>query len=95
MALTVTIYRRPDCDFCDQARAWLEAHGVAFTERNLTQDAVASSELARMGVFDAPAIVVGGQVLLSFDPEALAAVLSQDVRGTRAEQQAARTDQGP
>lgn len=95
MGLAITIYRQPGCTFCDQARAWFQAHQVPFAERDLTQDPLARSELARMGVFDGPAIVVAGQVFLSFDPDALRAVLSQDVRGTPEERRAARTDPGP
>ena len=35
---TVTLYVVPHCPLCEGARAWLDAHGVAYSERDVAQD---------------------------------------------------------
>ena len=35
---TVTLYVVPHCPLCDGARAWLDAHGVAYRERDVARD---------------------------------------------------------
>jgi glutaredoxin len=34
----VTIYVVPGCPLCAQARAWLERHGIEYTERDVAND---------------------------------------------------------
>ena len=35
---TVTLYVVPHCPLCAGARAWLDAHGVAYRERDVARD---------------------------------------------------------
>ncbi|HUQ32583.1 MAG TPA: glutaredoxin family protein [Pyrinomonadaceae bacterium] len=34
----VTLYVVPGCPLCSQARAWLERHGIKYTERDVMND---------------------------------------------------------
>jgi glutaredoxin len=34
----VTLYVVPDCPLCSHARAWLERHGIEYTERDVAND---------------------------------------------------------
>lgn len=36
----------PPCSTCKKAKAWLDAHGVAHTDRHIVQDAPTAAELA-------------------------------------------------
>jgi glutaredoxin len=35
---TVTLYVVPDCPLCSRARAWLERHGIEYSERDVAND---------------------------------------------------------
>ena len=53
----IVLYGRPGCHLCDDARAVLERVGVAFTERDITQDdALHAAYLERI-----PVVVVDGE----------------------------------
>ena len=36
--MNVTLYVVPGCPLCSEARAWLERHNVAYTERDVAND---------------------------------------------------------
>jgi glutaredoxin len=36
--MPVTLYVVPGCPLCSQARAWLEHHAIAYTERDVAND---------------------------------------------------------
>lgn len=58
----VEIYTTPTCPDCRQLKAWLTLKGVPFTERDLTDPAVAEEAKARTGVRVAPITVIGTKV---------------------------------
>lgn len=58
----VEIYTTPTCPDCCQLKDWLVRNGVPFTERDLTDPAVADEAKARTGVRVAPITVVGTNV---------------------------------
>ncbi len=58
----VEIYTTPTCPDCHQLKAWLTSNGVPFTERDLTDPAVAEEAKARTGVRVAPITVIGTNV---------------------------------
>lgn len=89
------IFTRPGCGFCDEAKDWLRKRGIAFVERDLTQDHSAVEELERMGVYGEPAIVIDGQVMVEFNPQALEAALAESKKPAKQAREAAGTDQGP
>jgi len=58
----VEIYTTPTCPDCHQLKAWLTQNGVPFTERDLTDAAVAEEAKARTGVRVAPITIIGTNV---------------------------------
>ena len=72
----VVIYTTPTCQYCPAAKRWLEDHGVAYTEYDVSRDPVRATEMYRLtGQGAVPVIRVGGQVMVGFDPLQLAKLL--------------------
>ncbi len=69
------LYTQPGCADSAKVRAWLTEHGVAFTERSVTDQETADA-LAATGVFATPLVVVGETQVLGFRPERLQAALA-------------------
>jgi len=57
------IYSTPTCPDCKALKGWLKANDIAFTERDLTDPAIAEEAKARTGVRVAPITVIGEHVL--------------------------------
>ena len=68
------LYTQSGCVESARVRAWLEQHGIAFVERNVTDDSTAMAELAQQKLFATPLLVVGEQELFGFRPAALEAI---------------------
>ena len=66
--MTVTLYTRPECPYCDAARRYLEASGDAFVERDITADDEAEKEVAKItgGPLSVPITVDGDDVMVGF-----------------------------
>jgi len=62
MAENVIVYTTPTCPDCRTLKAWLNAQGVAFEERDLSDPAVMEEAKARTGVRVAPITLVGDKV---------------------------------
>ena len=72
----VVIYTTPTCQYCPAAKRWLNDHGVAYTEYDVSRDPVRATEMYRLtGQGAVPVIRVGGQVMVGFDPLQLAKLL--------------------
>ncbi len=69
------LFTQAGCGDSRKVRDWLDAHQVAFTERNVTGDEAAARELLATGVFGTPLLVVGNTNVLGFRPAPLAAAL--------------------
>ena len=63
--------------FCTRVKEFLSQQGIAFIERDVTQDEAAVSELERLGVMTTPVTVIDGEVVVGFDREKLTALLSK------------------
>lgn len=57
--------------FCNMEKAWLPQHGVAFEERNITEDPSALEELEEIGLLSLPVTLINGEVVIGFDREKL------------------------
>jgi len=55
----ITVYGRPQCPFCDQAKALLENRGVAYEYIDITQDLEARQMLVDDGFRSVPQIYKG------------------------------------
>lgn len=71
-AVDVTVYGASWCPSCRQARAWLDAHGMAYQERDIDRSEDASRTARRLNPAGTiPVIDIEGEVLVGFAPEAL------------------------
>ncbi len=76
-----TVYTTELCTYCHAEKAFLEHHGVAFTEVHVDADPAAAEEMiSRSGQMGVPYTVVTGQggetevEIAGFDPDRLAKV---------------------
>ena len=58
----VIVYSTPTCPDCRALKLWLNEHGVAFEERDLTDPVIMAEAKSRTGVRVAPITLVGAQV---------------------------------
>jgi glutaredoxin len=65
---SITLYSRPMCGWCQEAKAWLDARGWKYEVKNTGADAAAKERaIAISGQACVPVIEVDGQVLGDFD----------------------------
>jgi glutaredoxin-like YruB-family protein len=68
MALTVTVFTKPNCPHCDQVKEYLRQEGVAYRERDVTRDPAARQELEeRIRAHGVPVTVIDQEAVLGFD----------------------------
>jgi glutaredoxin 3 len=76
----VTIYSTPTCTYCNAAKDYFKKNSIAFTEYNVASDEMRRKEMidktSQLGV---PVIVIGDQVIVGFDQEAIAKALEEKV----------------
>ena len=60
---------------CHQEKAWLSDRGIAFTERNISEDREARNELIKLGSAAVPVAVIADEVVIGFLPTKLIAAL--------------------
>lgn len=64
----VTIYSKPDCPFCNHAKALLEARQITYEELDVTNDPGLLIEMAsHTGGRTFPQIVIGDRVVGGYD----------------------------
>ena len=77
----VRVYTTDSCSFCARAKGLLSAHGVEFSEVNLSNDPDGRVELAqRTGMMTFPQVLVGDRLLGGF------AEIEQAIEGGRLEE---------
>jgi glutaredoxin len=66
--MTVMLYTKPDCPYCDAARRYLDERGVAYLERDITTDPAAGEQVAAItgGPLTVPITVEDGEVRVGF-----------------------------
>jgi len=68
----VTIYTTPSCVYCKKAKAFFNAHHVAYSEKDVSSDSAAVDEMVqKSGQMGVPVIDVDGAVIIGYDEEAL------------------------
>ncbi|MCC6198791.1 glutaredoxin family protein [Candidatus Nomurabacteria bacterium] len=72
----VTIYSTSVCHFCNLAKEFFKAHGVAYTEYNVGTDAARRSEMVELtGQLGVPVIRIGDDVVVGFREDIVAPLL--------------------
>jgi len=66
--MTVTLYTKPGCPYCDAARRYLDEHDATYEERDITTDPTAAEEVAEItgGPLTVPITVEDGDVRVGF-----------------------------
>ena len=60
----ITIYSKPNCPYCDQAKAWLEKNEFSYTVMDISKDAEAREFLINSGHKTVPQLYVGSRLLV-------------------------------
>jgi glutaredoxin 3 len=72
--MTVRLFIKPYCGWCDQAAEWLDAHDVEYEILDVVRNKAAYDEMVKIsGQELAPVIDVDGKVLADFGATELAA----------------------
>ena len=73
----VIIYSTPTCVYCKMAKKYFAEHTIAYEEKDVAKDFVAREEMVRkseqLGV---PVIDIDGKIIIGFDQEEIAKILS-------------------
>ena len=71
---SIRLFIKPYCGWCHEAIVWLDAHDIAYTKLDVTNDADAWNEMVELtGQSRAPCIDVDGEVLADFGADELEA----------------------
>jgi glutaredoxin len=73
--MDVEIFTRDGCKSSRRAKDFLARHGIGFVERNLSADADARAEHARIGYRGVPVIRAEGHTIYGFREQALGKLL--------------------
>jgi glutaredoxin 3 len=81
MTARILLFTQSGCLNCEVMRIFLEAKGIAYEERNMSEDATARTELLEIyNCRSAPTVVIltaaGTEVIEGFDPDRLDRFLS-------------------
>ncbi len=61
-------------------KEYLSQKGVAYVERDITQDDQAMDDLAALNAFTTPVVKVGDEVVIGFDRRRLEDLLAEEAR---------------
>ncbi len=67
----IQVYTTSTCPHCRTAKAYLKDKGYPYVERQVDVDPAAQAQLQRYGARGVPTIVVGDEVIVGFNPEAI------------------------
>lgn len=59
-------------------KEYLSQKGIAYTERDITQDTQALDELAKLNAFTTPVVKVDNEVVIGFNRQRLEALLVEE-----------------
>lgn len=72
MTHTVTVYSTPTCPYCKLVKAYMDEHGVAYTNIDVASDpALAEEMVKKSGQMGVPVIDIDGKIIVGFDKPAL------------------------
>jgi glutaredoxin-like YruB-family protein len=75
MTKQVVVYSQPNCPPCGWVKDFLDREGITYEAKDVTKDAAALEELAKLGSQSTPTVVVDGEVLIGFEEKKLRAAL--------------------
>jgi glutaredoxin len=60
----ITLYSKPDCPYCDNAKIWLEKNDLAYTTVNVMEDSEALGFIKSKGHKTVPQIYLNGELFV-------------------------------
>jgi len=72
----VTVFSSNTCGYCTMAKEYLTEKGIAFEERNISNDVEARKELMAKGFMGVPVIYVDEEVIQGFNKAKLDELLA-------------------
>ena len=74
----VTIYSTTTCPYCVYAKDYFKNKGVAFEDKNVSNDRAAGQEMiAKSGQMGVPVIDIDGQIIVGFQPNVFEELLNK------------------
>jgi glutaredoxin-like YruB-family protein len=74
----VTIYSTTTCPYCVYAKDYFKNKGVAFEDKNVSNDRAAGQEMiAKSGQMGVPVIDIDGQIVVGFQPNVFEKLLNK------------------
>jgi len=74
--MEIKVYTTTDCSMCKAAKEFLKANGLAFTERNVSEERQAAKDLiVKTGQRKLPTIDIDGTYVFGFDQDKLEELL--------------------
>jgi glutaredoxin 3 len=65
---TITVYSTPTCVYCNMAKNFFKANGIAYQDFNVATDLEKRKEMIdKTGQMGVPVIDIGGTVVVGFD----------------------------
>lgn len=78
MAHSVTVYSTPTCPWCTRAKSYLEEIGVAYEEKDVSEDVAAAREMVKIsGQMGVPVLSIDGNVVVGFDKKKIDQLLGR------------------
>ncbi len=71
----IVIFTSNTCGYCHEAKKYLDAKGVTYTEKNVSTDMDARKELMDQGFMGVPVIMVDDETIQGFDKRKLEELL--------------------
>lgn len=79
----IRLFVKSGCGWCDEARDWLDARALAYSELNVSRSRALFDEMLELsGQTRAPVIEVDGRVLADFGADELEAWWEENFPGT-------------
>jgi len=77
MANKVVIYTTSECAYCEMTKEFFRQNKISYEEKDVSVDDKAREEMvARSGQLGAPVVDIDGEIVIGFDEEKLAELLS-------------------
>jgi len=74
----VIIYSTTTCPYCVYAKDYFKSKGVAFEDKNVSNDRAAGQEMiAKSGQMGVPVIDIDGQIIVGFQPNVFEELLNK------------------
>ena len=74
----VIVYSTTTCPYCVYAKDYFKNKGVAFEDKNVSNDRAAGQEMiAKSGQMGVPVIDIDGQIIVGFQPNAFEELLNK------------------